>query len=110
METRKQTITHIDGSTDSKVIVQKFVEHFSSACTPLSQEGSSTLRNVYTDLRPSYTGKPLTSDNSFDAELLENSIAILKRGKAVNLDYLSAEHFISVIHYYLQYYPSCSIL
>ena len=93
METKKQAITHIDGSTDSKVIVQKFVEHFSSACTPLSQEGSSNLRNVYTNLRPSYTGKPLSSDNSFDAELLENSIAILKRGKAVDTDYLSAEHF-----------------
>ncbi len=73
--------------------MQKFVEHFSNACTPLSKEGSSNLRDVYTNLRPSYTGKPLTGENSFDAELIESSIAILKRGKAVDLDCLSAEHF-----------------
>jgi hypothetical protein len=37
--------------------------------------------------------KPLSSENSFDAQLTENCIAILKRGKAVDLDHLSAEHF-----------------
>jgi hypothetical protein len=92
-ETKKLTLTHIDCSTDSKVILHKFVARFSSACTPLSYEGSSNLRNVYTNLRLSFRGKQLSGENSFDAELIENSIAILERGKAVNLDYLLAEHF-----------------
>jgi hypothetical protein len=102
----KRTITHIDGLTDSKVIVQKLVEHFSSACTPLSQECSSKLRNVYTNLRPSYTGKPLSGENSYDAELIENFIAILARSKAVDLDYLSAEHF----HFCHPLLPTYSII
>jgi hypothetical protein len=95
LKRKKLTITHNDGSTDRKVIVQKFVENFSSrpTCSPLSQEGSSSLKNVCTNLRPSYTGKPMYGANSFDAELIENSIAILNRGKSANLDYLSTEHF-----------------
>jgi len=58
-DTKNRTISHIDGTT----IVQKFVEHLSSACSPLSQAGSSNLRNVYTDMRPSYTGNPLSNKN-----------------------------------------------
>jgi len=84
---------HIDGTTDSKVNVQKFVEHFSSACSPLSQAGLSILRNVYTNMRPSCTGNKLYDENTFDAELIENSYSSLKRGKSIDLDCLSAEHF-----------------
>jgi len=73
--------------------MQKFVEHFSSACSPLSQAGSSNLRNVYPNMRPSYTGNPLSDENTFDAEPIDNSYSSLKRGKAIDLECLSAEHF-----------------
>jgi len=48
---------------------------------------------VYTNMRPSYTGNPLSNENTFDAELIENSYSCLKRGKAIDLDCFSAEHF-----------------
>jgi len=93
VDTKNRTISHVDGTTDSKVIVQKFVEHFTSACSPLSQAGYSNWINVYTDMRPAFAGNPLSDDNIFDAELIENSYSSLKA-------------FNYVILCFLQLYPS----
>jgi len=41
----------------------------------------------------SYMGNPISDENTFDAELIENSYYSLKSGKAIDLDCLSAEHF-----------------
>jgi len=49
--------------------------------------------SIHYNMRPSYTGNPLSNENTFDAELIENSYSSLKRGKAIDLDCLSAEHF-----------------
>jgi hypothetical protein len=43
-------------------------------------------------MRQDYAGFPVNEENQFDSELTGNIISDLKRGKAMGLDGLTAEH------------------
>ena len=88
----KRVITQVDGSADKDIIVEKFAQHFALSCTPFTTQGSARLKAVYDAQRSIYCGTPLTDLYCFDAEVVEKSIGILKRGKAADLDKLTAEH------------------
>jgi len=91
-ESRTSTCVEVDGSVDSYVIVNKFANHFSSAYTSNSPIRAAGLYADYISMRKNYQGLPLTVD--FNVELVSNVIAKLKRGKAADLDNLTAEHLI----------------
>ena len=53
------------------------------------------LHKNYNSQRVGYVGAPLLDEYRFDAELVENVINDMKRGKAPDLDGLSIEHLIN---------------
>jgi len=91
-EPKKSSFSHVDGTTDANTIAEHFAQHFAKACTNLTDAGAERLKSQYEELRPQYNGMPDGDDNKFDAELLENIIVKMKRGKAAGLDGLTAEH------------------
>lgn len=91
-EPKKHAFSHVDGTTDASAIADHFAQHFSKACTNLTDSGADKLKSQYEDLRPEYYGMPDDKQYKFDAELLENIIVKMKRGKAAGLDGLTAEH------------------
>lgn len=91
-ENKKNMINTVDGITDPKIIADHFVSHFSKACSNNSDAGATRLKKKYEQMRSSYCGQPVNESARFDAELVENVIAKLKRGKAAGLDGITAEH------------------
>ena len=90
----------VDGITDPKIIAEHFVKHFSKACSNNSEAAAARLKNKYEQMRASYCGQSVGEPFLFDAELVENVIANMKRGKAAGLDGISAEH-LQYSHYIL---------
>ena len=88
----KQAVSHVDGSADHETIVDKFADHFSKVCSNLTVTGAARLKNNYENIRAAYCGAPDRYEYFFDAELVENIISNMSRGKAAGLDGLSAEH------------------
>jgi len=70
----------IDGLTDETEIGNRFAEFFREACSPRSSEGAQRLKDLYSAARQNYIGTPHTSDNVFDASLVENVIVNMQRG------------------------------
>jgi len=91
-ETNNQRIGQVDGSVDDKEIVNKFMLHFSAACSSLTVDGSNKLKQQYDSMRPDYNGIPHSDEYEFDAELTGRVINDMKRGKAACFDGLTAEH------------------
>ena len=56
---------------------------------------SSNLRTLYNNRRHNYVGVPFDNRPTYlvDAELVEQMIGNMHRGKAAGLDGLTAEHF-----------------
>ena len=50
------------------------------------------MQDIYTNKRSSYSGTPFTNNLAFNAELVEEQINNMKRGKAAGLDNISADH------------------
>ena len=82
----------VDGSIDSKEIADNFARHFANSCSVLTKDVSGELFERYESQRSNYVGAPLLKENSFDAELVENVITDMKRGKAAGLDGITVEH------------------
>lgn len=91
-ESKRSAINHIDGTIDAATITEHFAEHFRKTCSHLTLDGADRLKSQYNNMRQNYCGMPNTNRHLFDAELVENIIANLKRGKAAGLDGLTAEH------------------
>ena len=85
-------VVHVDGVADSRVIVDRFANHFKQVCSNDSYNGSSKLQDIYSRMRQEYCGDPYLHDYMFDACLVERIICNMKRGKAAGLDNLTAEH------------------
>jgi exonuclease III len=83
---------HIDNLTGDSDIADHFASYFKNICTIRTEDGNKKLQDIYAKKRSSYSGTPFTDDLSFNAELVEDQINNLKRGKAAGLDGLSAEH------------------
>lgn len=84
----------IDNLTDDLDIANHFAYHFENICTIRTVEGNKKLQDIYIKKRSSYSGTPHTNNLAFDAELVEDQINNMKRGKAAGLDSLSAEHLL----------------
>ena len=85
----------VDSLVDSHEIATKFTQHFTVSCANLTNEGLDKLLKNYISQRVSYIGSPILDAERFDAELVENVINDLKRGKAAGLEGLSSEHVIN---------------
>jgi len=66
--------------------------HILVGLSPCSDSAVRLFDN-YNLLRSNYAGLPHLDEFDFDAELVENIISTLKRGKAAGLDSLTAEQF-----------------
>ena len=60
-----------------------------------SNLGASRLKTEYVSKRFSYQGQPYDENRfAFDAELIDNVIGKMKRGKAAGLDGITCEHLL----------------
>ena len=82
----------VNGIAADDEIVKQFVQHFASACTNDSASRAEILKANYMQMRANYCGLPDDPRYSFDAELVENVILKMKRGKAAGLDGITLEH------------------
>lgn len=82
----------VDGLVEPQQIADNFANHFSKSCSNLTPGGAAKLTSQYRDERADYIGAPHLEEYNFDAELVENVISSMKRGKAACFDSLTAEH------------------
>ena len=95
--------SQVDGCVDERVIVDKFAESFQRCYTYNNKGQSEFLMNQYARTRPDYCGVPMSDAYKIDTELVSSVISQLQRGKAPDIEGLTAEH--------LQYcHPSVVVL
>jgi len=82
----------IDGTSNNKETIDKFVDYFKKIGCNLSENGNKALYDKYVSRRENYTGFVHSTVFEFDAGLVECVINDVKRGKSPRLDGLSAEH------------------
>ena len=82
----------VDGCVDDNIIVNTFAAYFKDLfrCNNVNRDG--ILRQDYLSARSNYCGLQLMDSHKIDTELVSNVIANLKRGRAIDVDGLSAEH------------------
>ena len=85
-------VTCVDGIADDNVIADNFAQHFAKVCTNNSASGSDRLAQEYSIMRSGYAGHIFNDSCLFDAELVQNVIKKMKRGKAGGLDGIMIEH------------------
>ena len=86
--------SEVEGCVDDETIADMFVTHFSKAYSCNNSSRASSLLQEYSALRNSYSGLPLSDNDIFDTELVSKVISDLKRGKAADIDGLTAEHIL----------------
>jgi len=82
----------VDGLTDHQQIADEFKQYFAKLGSAADSTAANALLDEYNSLRPEYIGAAYIKDQLFDAELVENILSGMKRGKAAGLDGLTAEH------------------
>jgi len=85
---RSNKCSQVDGSVDPEVITNKFADHFRTSITCNNPDKAELLKQSYFDLRATYCGLPATDTHTE----LSRTITNLKRGKAMDIDGLTAEH------------------
>jgi len=85
-------ITCVNGIADDNAIADKFAQHFAKVCTNNSASGFDRLAHDYSIMRSGYVGHLFNDSCLFDAELVQNMINKMKRGKAGGLDGITIEH------------------
>jgi len=66
---------------NSSVIAEHFVSHFSKSCSSNNVNAVRRLSKKYVDMRAYYIGGRIDDSYKFDAELVENVIHKMKKGK-----------------------------
>jgi len=84
----------VDGSTDSNTIVNKFAHYFSTTYSCNNPNRAYSLQQEFETVRANYCGFPINEELSFDTELVSKTINNLKRGKAPDIEGLTAEHLL----------------
>jgi len=77
---------------DERLIAKQFADHFSNVCANSSSLRVGELKAAYEHKRPCYLGNVDDSRYHSDAELVENAIMKMKRGKAAGFDNITVEH------------------
>jgi len=93
----------VEGCVDNEIIADKFCCYFMNTYNANNAGRANELDNAYFNLREKYYGLPTLADNYFTTEAVSRIIHDFKRGKAADIDDLTAEH--------LQYsHPVVSVL
>jgi len=82
----------VDGCVDNEVIADKFRCYFMNTYKANNDGRANELQNTYLSMREKYYGLPTVADNYFTTEAASRIIFNLKRGKAADIDGLTAEH------------------
>ena len=85
----------VDGCVDAEIIVEKFADNFSKCYVANNAHEAYCLSENYTLPRKNYIGLPAKCNNTCGAELGEDIIYALCRGKAAGLDNVNAEHLLN---------------
>ena len=86
--------SEVAGCVDSEQIVVKFADYFQNCYTCNSTEQANNIARDYVDLRDKYSGFPLPDNFQITTEIVDKTIDDLKRGRAADLDGLTAEHLV----------------
>jgi len=92
LDKSKEMVNNVDGVTDSAVIADHLVCHFSKACSSNNATTASQLKRTYDDMRKDYCSSWVDNTSKFDAELVDSVISKMKKAKASDLDSITAEH------------------
>ena len=93
----------VEGCVDNEIIADKFCCYFMNTYNANNAGRANELENAYFSMREKYCGLPTLADNYFTTEAVSRIILHFKRGKAADIDGLTAEH--------LQYsHPVVSVL
>jgi len=84
----------VDGHTSEKDIANSFAACFAKICSPNSADHFINAHNSFKQKMNDYRIDLSIEDTLFSLELVENTIANLKKGKAASLDKLTAEHIL----------------
>jgi len=91
---RPNKCAEVEGCVSPYIVSQRFADHFSKTFSGNNPDDRvETLKEEYELMRANYSGLPLT-DVNIDIELVSRIILELKRGKAIDIDWLSADHLI----------------
>jgi len=88
----KNKCSQVEGCVDPSVIADKFANHYNGTFSCNDPHKAESLKRDFTALRANYNGLPLTEAQYFDVELVSKTIANLKKGKAADMEGISAEH------------------
>jgi len=82
----------VDGSrpTDSNIIVNKFAHYFSTTYSCNNPNRAYSLQQEFETVRANYCGFPINEVLYFDTELVSKTVSNLKRGKAPDIEGLTA--------------------
>ena len=89
---KKQSFAVIEGSTDCKLIADKFASHFEKCCSPNSALKYTEKLKQFTNEFQKYTGDQMAANNFTDIFAFDQIIFNLKSGKSGGFDGLVAEH------------------
>ena len=106
----RNTCVEVDGCVDESTIADKFANRFHGAYSCNNASRAAEMYAEYRRLRKNYQGLPLLGN--FDVELISCVLSKLKRGKAADLDNLTAEHLMysrPILSFILSKVPNCSI-
>jgi len=90
----KSKCSQVDGCVDSAVIADKFASHFQSVFSCNDPIKAESIRQEFVLSSVNYCGLPLIKEYYIDTELVSKTVANMKRGKAGDIDGISAEHLL----------------
>ncbi len=82
----------VDGACEPREVLSNFQRHFSKLATASETDEAEALRAKFVDLTSDYEGNYCDPLNSIDVQMVYESIKTFERGKASDLDDISAEH------------------
>ena len=95
LTTNKQCTSQVDGINEPNIIAEHFALHFEKVCSNNTGEGAARLKSEYFSNRLGYKGQPHSEKYTFDAELVENVIVNMKRGKAPGLQWMAQSNWMT---------------
>lgn len=91
-ESKTNSVTSIDGTSDHEKIAANFANHFAHTCSPFSASRNEEFESTFNRLLPCYNGSSLNESQLFTVELINDCLYNMSNGKAPGLDEISCEH------------------
>ena len=90
----KNSPKNIQGLSDDQDIANEFAKFFSESCSNQTPATAARLSQTFTERLSLYQTDERGVTTSFDVELIDKIIRELKKGKAADIESLTAEHFL----------------